>query len=54
MIAACTGFGGGYKPWNANLTLASMNTLLSEANTLMNGVQTNIVPWKNKVADREL
>ena len=53
MIAACTGFGGDYKPSNANLTVASMTTLLTDVETEMDGVQTSIVPWKNKVADRE-
>lgn len=53
MIAACTGFGGVYKPSNANLEVASMSTLHTDVDTLMDGVQTSIVPWKNKVADRE-
>jgi len=53
MIAACTGFGGDYKPSNANLTVASMDALNTEVEGLMDGVQTSIVPWKNKVADRE-
>ncbi len=53
MIAACTGFGGDYKPSNANLTVGGMTTLLTEVDTEMDGVQTSIVPWKNKVADRE-
>ncbi len=47
MIAACTGFGPGYNPSNANLTVASMNTLLTDVETEMDGVQTSIVPWKN-------
>ncbi len=53
MIADCTGFGAGYAPTNPDLALASMNTLLINAETEMDGVQTNLVPWKNKVADRE-
>ncbi|MGB2913021.1 MAG: hypothetical protein WBB81_05625 [Pyrinomonadaceae bacterium] len=53
MIAACTGFGGAYKPSNADLALASMTTLHAEVDTEMDGVQTSIVPWKNTVADRE-
>ena len=53
MIAACTGFGGDYKPSNVNLTVGSMTTLLTDVETEMDGVQTSIVPWKNKVADRE-
>jgi hypothetical protein len=53
MIAACTGFGGDYKPSNVNLTVASMTTLLTDVETEMDGVQTSIVPWKNKVTDRE-
>ncbi len=53
MIAACAGFGGGYQPTNADLDLASMNALNAEVEGLMDGVQSNIVPWKNKVADRE-
>ena len=47
MIAACTGFGGDYKPSNANLEVASMTTLLTDVETEMDGVQTSIVPWKN-------
>ncbi|MEQ1603545.1 MAG: hypothetical protein ABL999_01600 [Pyrinomonadaceae bacterium] len=53
MIAACTGFGVDYAPSNVNLTIVSMNALLTGVETLMDGVQTSIVPWKNKVADRE-
>ena len=53
MIAACTGFGVDYAPSNANLTVGSMTTLLTDVETEMDGVQTSIVPWKNKVADRE-
>jgi hypothetical protein len=53
MIAACTGFGAGYAPTNPDLARASMNTLLINAETEMDAVQTNLVPWKNKVADRE-
>ena len=30
-----------------------MNALLTDVETEMDGVQTSIVPWKNKVADRE-
>ena len=30
-----------------------MNTLLTDAETEMDGFQANLVPWKNKVADRE-
>ncbi len=44
MIGACTGFGGDYKPSNANLTVGSMTTLLTDVETEMNGVQTSIVP----------
>ena len=47
MIAACAGFGGDYKPSNANLTVGSMTTLLTGVETEMDGVQTSIVPWKN-------
>jgi hypothetical protein len=46
MIAACTGFGGDYKPSNVNLTVGSMTTLLTDVETEMDGVQTSIVPWK--------
>jgi len=53
MIAACTGMGALYQPSNANLERASMNALLTEVEGLMDGVQTDLVPWKNKVADRE-
>lgn len=53
MIAAVTGMGAGYQPTNANLAVASMNTLLTEVEGAMDGVQTDLVPWKNKVADRE-
>ena len=53
MIAACAGFGAGYAPTNADLALASMNTLLTDVEATMDGVQTDLVPWKNKVADRE-
>lgn len=37
MIAACTGFGGNYKPWNVNLTLGSMTTLLTDVETETDG-----------------
>ena len=50
MIAACTGFGGDYKPSNANLTIGSITALLTDVETEMDGVQTSIVPWKKKVA----
>ena len=53
MIAACTGFGAGYNPSNSLLTVGKVNALLTEVDTEMDGVQTSIVPWKNKVADRE-
>jgi len=53
MIAACNGMGADYQPTNANLALASMNTLLTEVEGTMDDVQTDLVPWKNKVADRE-
>ena len=53
MIAACAGFGPGYNPSNSLLTVGKMNALLTEVDTEMDGVQTSIVPWKNKVADRE-
>ena len=53
MIAACAGFGAGYAPTNADLALASMNTLLTDVEATMDGVQTDLVPWKNKsVRDR--
>ncbi|MGH9949750.1 MAG: hypothetical protein ACRD6X_21490 [Pyrinomonadaceae bacterium] len=47
MIAACTGFRLGYAPTNPDLALASMNTLLTGAETAIDGVQTSLVPWKN-------
>jgi hypothetical protein len=50
MIAACTGFEGDYKPSNTSIQLGSMTTLHTEVEGLMDGVQTSIVPWKNKVA----
>jgi len=53
VIAARTGFGGDYKPSNVHLTIGSMTTLLTGVETEMDGVQTSIVPWKNKAADRE-
>jgi hypothetical protein len=53
MIAACTGFGAGYAPTNPNLALASMNTLLTAVEGALDAVQSSLVPWKNKVADRE-
>ncbi len=53
MIAACTGFGAGYNPSNSLLTVGKMNQLLTQVDAEMDGVQTRIVPWKNKVADRE-
>lgn len=53
MIAACVGFGGDYKPSNTDLTVASMNTLLTDVEGKMDQVHTDLVPWKNAVADRE-
>ena len=53
MIAACTGFGAGYNPSNSTLGVGKMAALLTEVDGTMDGVQTNIVPWKNNVADRE-
>ena len=50
MMAACTGFGGVYKPSNVNLEIGAMNALLTEVDTEMDGVQTSIVPW-NRIQD---
>lgn len=53
LIAACTGMAAGYQPNNPDLDLGSMNTLLNEVGGLMGNIQTDLVPWKNKVADCE-
>ena len=53
MIAGCTGMGGGYQPVNVDLQLAALTALLNEVTGSMDNNQTDLVPWKNKVADRE-
>lgn len=53
MIAFCTGYGADYAPTNAMIELAALNTALTAAQASLDDVQVKIVPWKDKVADRE-
>lgn len=50
MIAACTGFGVDYAPSNANLTVASMTTLLTGVETEMDGIQKHRFPRRYRKA----
>ena len=53
LISFCVGYGGDYKPTNALILIAAMQALLAAAQAALADVQVKIVPWKNKVADRE-
>ena len=53
LISFCIGYGGDYKPTNALIQIPSMQALLASAQAALADVQVKIVPWKNKVADRE-
>ena len=51
LISFCIGYGGDYKPTNALIEIPAMQALLAQA--ALADVQAKLVPWKNKVADRE-
>ena len=53
LISYCIGNGGDYKPTNALIEIPAMQALLASAQAALVDVQVKIVPWKNKVADRE-
>ena len=53
LISYCIGNGGDYKPTNALIEIPAMQALLAQAQAALADVQVKIVPWKNKVADRE-
>ena len=53
LISFCVGYGVDYKPTNALIQIPSLNALLADAQAALVDVQVKIVPWKNKVADRE-
>ena len=53
LISFCVGYGGDYKPTNVLIEIPTLNVLLAEAQAALDDVQVKIVPWKNKVADRE-
>jgi len=48
MIAFCTGYGADDKPSNANISLAKLNLVLTEAQNALDDVQAKIVPWKSR------
>ncbi len=53
MISFVTGYGTDYDPSNAAIELTALETKLGEAQAALDAVQTNVTPWKAKVADRE-
>lgn len=53
LISFCTGYGADYDPTNAAIGLAALATKLGEAGASLDAVQSDLAPWKNKVADRE-
>ena len=53
MIAAVQGYGGVYKPANADITLANLQTDLANANAGIDAVTTALIPWKVAVNERE-
>ena len=48
MIAFCTGYGADYQPSNANISLAKLNLVLTEAQNALDDVQAKMVPWKSR------
>ena len=53
LVSFVTGYGGDYKPSNAMIELAQLNTALASAQTMIDGVTTGLIGWKTKVNDRE-
>ncbi len=52
LISFCTGFGPGYNPSNAAISIASLNTLLTDAKNALTEVTTKIVAYNNTVNHR--
>ncbi len=53
MIAAVQGYGGVYQPANADITVASLQADLANANAGIDAVTTALIPWKVAVNERE-
>lgn len=54
MVSFCDGYGATvYKPTNAMIELAALQTALADAQTSMDNVATKLAAWKNSVAGRE-
>ncbi len=49
MISACNGLGSGYKPNNSELAVSALQTALAAGNAGIDGVTTDLIPWKVKV-----
>jgi hypothetical protein len=54
LIAVCTGFGAQYNPANAAISLASLNTKYTEANTSLSNLSEGIPLLINAVNEREI
>ncbi|MEQ1605856.1 MAG: hypothetical protein ABL999_13415 [Pyrinomonadaceae bacterium] len=53
LITFCGGYGADYAPTNALIQIPAMQAKLAAGQAALVDVQEKIVPWKNKVADRE-
>lgn len=53
LIVSCTNFGGAYDPSNAALAITELENKLQDAEGAMNGVTTDLIPWKVAVNNRQ-
>lgn len=54
LISFCTGYGAKYNPSNPTLTLATLNTLFTNAKASLTTLNTTLAPWTNAVNAREI
>jgi len=53
MIAFCEGYGPDYDPSNQEITIAKLENKLTASQNGIDGVTTNIIPWKVAVNSRQ-
>lgn len=53
MISFCQGYGGDYKPSNTDLEVTALQTLLTNAQNVIDGVTTAMGPYKTAVTARQ-
>ena len=53
-ISYCSGYGAAYNPTKPSLSIASLNTLLTNAKSSLTALNAIIPPWTNAINAREL